>query len=240
MNTIDIKLPISWRELDDRQLRYVFRLFVDGHSDVEVKTLFLLHEGGIEVITKMGAVYVCKYGKETVTFSSLQIAEMLSHLGWLDGIPNIPVRLSRIGRHKAVAADLSEVPLSSYIILDNLYQGYLHTQDKGLLVQMAQILYDAPKIRLSEVECISVFYWFASVKQYFASIFRHFFQMEDTDGVETATDIGRKLQDAINNMIRALTGGDITKEKAVLEMDCIRALTELDAKAKDYEDLKKK
>ena len=39
--------------------------------------------------------------------------------------------------------------------------------------------------------------------------------------------------------IRALTGGDITKEREVLKMDCWRALTELDAKAKDYEDMRK-
>ena len=38
--------------------------------------------------------------------------------------------------------------------------------------------------------------------------------------------------------LRALTGGDITKEKEVLEMDCWRALTELDAKARDYEEMK--
>lgn len=35
---------------------------------------------------------------------------------------------------------------------------------------------------------------------------------------------------AMNAQIRALTGGDVTKERAVLQMDCWRALTELDAK----------
>ena len=43
----------------------------------------------------------------------------------------------------------------------------------------------------------------------------------------------------MNAQIRALTGGDITKEREVLKMDCWRALTELDAKAKDYEDMRK-
>ena len=44
----------------------------------------------------------------------------------------------------------------------------------------------------------------------------------------------------MNAQIRALTGGDITKEKAVLAMDTWRALTELDAKARDYEELERK
>ena len=49
----------------------------------------------------------------------------------------------------------------------------------------------------------------------------------------------KQLQENMNTQIRALTGGDITKEREVLCMDCWRALTELDAKAKDYEELNK-
>ena len=41
--------------------------------------------------------------------------------------------------------------------------------------------------------------------------------------------IGEVLRTAINAQIRAFTGGDITKEEAVLSMDTWRALTELDA-----------
>jgi uncharacterized protein YbjQ (UPF0145 family) len=43
----------------------------------------------------------------------------------------------------------------------------------------------------------------------------------------------------MNAQIRALTGGDITKDEAVLSMDTWRALTELDAKAKEVEDIKR-
>jgi uncharacterized protein YbjQ (UPF0145 family) len=43
----------------------------------------------------------------------------------------------------------------------------------------------------------------------------------------------------MNAQIRALTGGDITKEDQILQKDTWRALTELDAKAKDAEELRK-
>jgi uncharacterized protein YbjQ (UPF0145 family) len=46
--------------------------------------------------------------------------------------------------------------------------------------------------------------------------------------------------DRMNAEIRALTGGDITKEQAVLEMDCWRALTELNEKAREAQEFKKK
>lgn len=39
--------------------------------------------------------------------------------------------------------------------------------------------------------------------------------------------------------LRALTGGDLTKEKEVLSLNCWRALTELDAKAREAEELEK-
>ena len=42
----------------------------------------------------------------------------------------------------------------------------------------------------------------------------------------------------MNAQIRALTGGDITKEAAILQMDCWRALTELDAKAREAEEIR--
>lgn len=240
MHAINLQLPDTWQSLSDKQLRFVFRLLASGHSATQVKTLFLLHFGNIHVITRTGAVYICKRGKERFTISSLQIAEVLSHINWLGGIPAYPVRISRIGRHKALPALFQDVPFSTYIFLDNLYQGYLHTQESNLLVQMAQLLYDAPRIRLNAEERISVFYWFASLKQYFASTFSHFFKSVEADAEGTPSgNMAARLQEQMNTQIRALTGGDITKEKEVLAMDCWRALTELNAKARDYEELKK-
>ncbi len=41
----------------------------------------------------------------------------------------------------------------------------------------------------------------------------------------------------MNAQIRALTKGDITKEKDILALDTWRALTELNAQAREYKDL---
>ena len=48
------------------------------------------------------------------------------------------------------------------------------------------------------------------------------------------------LKDAVNAQIRALTKGDVTKEKEVLAIDTWRALTELDALAKEYDEFSQK
>ena len=234
---IDLSIPKSWQELPDKELRYVFRLLNGSFTITQVKARCLLRWAGMRVLRQEGALFVVRYKKQVFPISALQITEAISNLEWLGDFPSYPVRLSRIGFHRAVRADLQNVTFEDFLTLDNLYQGYLQTQKADLLHDMALILYQARFIRLTKEEATCIFYWFTSVKRYFASLFTHFFSTA-TDG-EAFSPSYKQLQDNVNTQIRALTGGDITKEREVLRMDCWRALTELDAKAKDYDELQK-
>ncbi len=234
---IDLSIPKSWQELPDKELRYVFRLLNGSFTITQVKARCLLRWAGMRVLRQEGALFVVRYKKQVFPISALQITEAISNLEWLGDFPSVPVRLSRIGFHRAVRADLQNVTFEDFLTLDNLYQGYLQTQKADLLHDMALILYQARFIRLTKEEATCIFYWFTSVKRYFASLFTNFFSSA-TDG-EVFSPSYKQLQDNVNTQIRALTGGDITKEREVLRMDCWRALTELDAKAKDYDELKK-
>ena len=107
---------------------------------------------------------------------------------------------------------------------------------------MATHLYGGRSIHLNKTERTSIFYWFASLKSLLARTFPHFLQSASTDGSANmigSPNIGRRLQEAMNAQIRALTKGDITKEKEILSLDTWRALTELDAQAKEYEEMNK-
>ena len=244
---IDLSVPKSWQELPDKELRFVFRLLNGSYTITQVKVRCLLRWAGLHVLRQEGALFVVRYNKQVFSISALQITEAITNMAWLGDFPSYPVRLSRIGFHRAVRADLQNVSFENFLTLDNLYQGYLHTQKADLLHDMALILYQARffgcslrrrrNIRLSKEEATCIFYWFTSVKRYFASLFTNFFSSA-TDG-EAFSPSYKQLQDNVNTQIRALTGGDITKEREVLRMDCWRALTELDAKAKDYDELKK-
>ena len=186
-----------------------------------------------------------KNGKQKFILTAEQVEQATHALDWLENVPSMPVRISRIGKHRAVKADFEGVPFETFIVCDNLYQGYLATKQDNLLDEMAAHLYESDDIKLCDKERVSVFYWFASLKGLFAKVFKHFFQPIDTasgaDGnmIEHSGSQYELLQNAVNAQIRALTKGDITKEKEVLEMDCWRALTELEAKAIDYEELQK-
>jgi len=241
MITLNLTLPTCWQELTQTQMRYVFFLLTQNYSADEVKTFCLCRFGGLKVIERTDNGYRVMYENNPHYITAVQIAEQLPRLAWLDELPLVPLRLAQIGKHNAVAADLSGVPFADYLACDNLYTGYLQTQQNDLLREMAAILYKASDITLTDEEAISVFYWFASLKAYYQRRFRYLFDKATDSGnlLSDTSSTATKLQAAMDNQIRALTKGDVTKEEQVLATDTLRALTELDAMAREYQDLQK-
>lgn len=235
---LDISVPCSWRELDDTQLRFLYGLLSKGKSLSQIKCSCLLKWGKIQVLRRIGGVFVVLHKGIEYPISAVQVAECLAALDWIGEIPSYPVRISRIGTRKAVRADIQDISFGDYISLENLYQGYLQTHNDSLLQEMGLVLYRAKNLKLSSVEMVGVFYWFSAVKRMMAGMFRHFYKAVDNTA-EASLPSREQLVSAMNSQIRALTGGDITKERLVLDMDCWRALVELDAKAKDYDEIKK-
>lgn len=231
---IDITLPRSWRDMSQEKLRYFFSLMAMGFGQDQIKTYCLFRWGNLEVVQQMGKSYMLKKDKKEFLASPMLIASCVDCLSFLDEMPTYPTNLRKIGRYECLPFNFSEVPFKKFIICDNLYQGYLATKKEDLLEEMAKILYN-PRVKLNNPERISIMYWWASLKNYFNSEFKYFF-----NGTSSGTLTGEQVKNAMNAQIRALTGGDITKEKEVLAMDTWRALTELDAKAHDYEELERK
>ena len=240
MQTISINfiVPQGWHELSDKQLRYVYQLIAGDFATDEMKTLCLLQWSGTKVIGRQDSgAYLLKKGKILFEVTPLTLAELLPHLGWLGSIPAVPVRISKINRQHALPADFYEVPFETFIICDNLYQGYLQTQNDELLDQLGATLY-GKSMTFKPYERINIFYWFAALKDTFSRKFPDFFQP-----IEAATDgnllgsSAASVEDAMNAQIRALTKGDVTKEGEVLALDTHRALTELNAQAHEYKEL---
>ena len=243
MQTISLNLivPERWEDLSDKQLRFVYQLIADEFNSDELKTLCLLKWSNLKVVGRQdNGSYLLKKGKLLFELTPITLAELLPHLDWLASLPTAPVRISKINRCEALPADFSEVPFEKFLIADNLYQGYLATQDDSLLDELAGVLY-GKVINLKPYERISVFYWMASLKDFFSRRYADFFQPMAASadgnllGSPTAT-----VEEAMNAQIRALTKGDITKEAEILSLDTWRALTELNAQAKEYRELNSK
>ena len=237
---INFNVPQGWHELGDKQLRYVYDLIAKEYATDEIKTLCLLRWSGTKVIGRQeSGTYLLKKSKILFEVTPLTLAELLPHLDWLGSLPTVPVRISKINRQSALPADFSEVPFESFIICDNLYQGYLSTQDDALLDELGATLY-GKSMTFKPSERISIFYWFAALKETLSRKYSDFFQ--PIAGASDGNLLGSStsVEDAMNAQIRALTKGDITKEAEVLTLDTHRALTELNAQAREYKELNAK
>lgn len=238
MQTISINfiVPQGWHELGDKQLRYVYTLLAGDYTTDEIKTLCLLRWSDTKVIGRQDSgAYLLKKGKYLFEATPVTLAELLPHLDWLASVPTAPVRLSKINRQSALPADFSEVPFETFIICDNLYQGYLSTKNDELLDQLGATLY-GKSMTFKPYERINIFYWFASLKESLSAKYSDFFQpIAATDG--NLLGSSSSVEDAMNAQIRALTKGDVTKEAEVLALDTHRALTELNAQAREYKQL---
>ena len=243
----NISLPTGWQSLSDSQLLYFFRQLSRNLPMEEILTLCLFKWGDITVLCRLyNGNYLVRQRhkpKQEAQLTLRQIHSATASLDYLRYFPPSPVRITHIGNAQAIDKDFTEVPFSTFLSCDNYYQGFLHTKNDALLKDLAALLYPNVKRKhLTKPYLYGCFYWFASLKWYFSGMFPHIFQpmpSEPTNLLGSSPNIGEILRTAMNAQIRALTGGDITKEQAVLAMDTWRALTELDAKAKEAEDLRR-
>jgi hypothetical protein len=225
--TINITVPTSWPELNQKQLRYAYFLLSSGQYEPDqIKALCLIRWG--------------KLSREQLeVLKPEQIAAFLPMMNWLMEIPVTPVRLDEIQGHEALYnAKMHGLEFEKYLIIEAQYQGYLFRKDISFLNSIASQLYGAD-LHLTPVEAYSVFVWVASVKQLFASRFSNFFVPSAVSQEETDRSIHERIVKSRDTQIRALTKGDITKEAEIMKMDVWRALTELDAQAEEYNELKR-
>lgn len=247
MEAFSISLPNSWEVLDDEQLLFIFRQVARDLPMNEVLPICLCKWAFLSVLCPMDKhrfLIKHKYSKKQCVLEDWQLTFAAQQLAFLGDFSPTPVRISVLHGAKAVANDLQALAFEDYLACENYYQGFLHTQSMECLAEMAHLLYPklSDKACLEKAELLSVFYWFASVKAYFTRLFPHFFTNipQEKSNLLGSADlgVGEELRQAMNAQIRALTGGDITKEAAILQMDCWRALTELDAKAREAEEMR--
>ena len=177
MEVFNITLPTSWAELSDGQLHMVYSLFARDLSAAEVKTLCLMKWNGLKVLGQLpDKRFLISRGKEEVILSTRQIQQATSVLDFLDSFAPMPVRITRIGKYHALPADFEKVPFEQFLYVENLFQGYLNTQSEELLFQMAQVLYASDHVKPDKAHLVGIFYWMASLKQYFSGLFSNFYK----------------------------------------------------------------
>lgn len=247
-NRLSFALPDSWAKLTQKQLYYVLYA-LSAFDDIQAKTYIFLRLMGIKVLKKTDIGWLCRvrislFHKQRFFLREWEVQHFLNKLDFINDSGAVPVRFDRIGRYVAVDGSFHNLKFTDYIRLENYYQGFLACKDERLLLSMGKTLYRdqfggyANRLKLDAVQLLSVMMWFSSIKNLFAIKFPSFFQRVESvvDGDDSTPD----MEAVMNAEIRALTGGDATKENQVLELDCWRALTELNEKAREAQDMKKR
>lgn len=254
---LNLIAPTSWAELTQEQLAYLLKVIAVvnrsslGHAyrsredfsaqvaaDVAIRCLF--HWNGLRVVTPYADHWLIARGKDEFIVSAGDLAAATMEMPWMSSLPENPVRLDTIDGASAVSADIEDdLSFDDYLACEALWQVWQTTQADSLLRDMAAILYRKEDIKLKEHELLSIFYWWAGLKALLSRRYPNFFQISPIEPAIQHVD-ELTLRRSMDSQIRALTKGDITKESTILSLPAVRALTELDALAREYEELNRK
>lgn len=244
---ITVCVPGSWQELSDREAWRALRLL--SMDDVESEHVPLLLFMELNKFSVLGRShrgdFIVSGGGTIFELTPSVAAEMCRPLRFVLEPPKRPWRPERFRKYIAVDADMQGLCFADWLCVENYLQRVISISDFSLLDNLNIILMKRSKgfksflqgrnVAFTRPERLAVFLWIQSVKDYLRRRFPHFYARtgEAQEGAITPQD----LQDATDAQIRALTKGDITKENQVLEMDMYRALSELNALAREYKEL---
>ena len=254
---VNVNVPKGWAELSQEQLRFLLTAMAAvnlGNKNVgyrsqedyaaqtaaQVQTLCFFKWSGLTVVCPYNSGYLVRSGDMEFMLSAETVAAALTNLSWIEELPPEPVRLDTVDGADAIPADISSgLTFDAWLACETLWQRYQISPDDTLLQQMASILYGKPSIKPDAPETLGIFYWWAGVKNLVSEMFPNFFKRtggDNDDALPSYDDMRRN----IDAQIRALTKGDITKECEILSLDAIRALTELDAQAREYDEIQRR
>lgn len=244
--TVDIGVPSCWDDLDDCLLHYVFSLRGTMPSN-ELKVCLFLRSTGTRILGEFKDGFAMSNTENETFFMPLTVlAEIVETMRWLELPPYFrQPRILEFEGYEHIDPLLKGEPFSTYLRMENLWTAILINYKSPrilheLFTDLDKIVYSKSigaesKPRERKVVETALACWMQDLRSRFYSKYPYLFRQ--------AADAGGEFPSAeavMNAEIRALTGGDITKEDAVLKSDTWRALTELNEKAREAQEYKDK
>lgn len=250
---INITLPHSWADLSEKELIWIADILRLQDKDQDyIRLLAFKVLTGLKIVRQTGpGEYFCRLKGNKILLDSWQINYHCKKLSWITDAPIGVKPLSVLADRKPVFQSLEGTPLKLYLAAENYYQAFLYTEDRSFLLRLASVLYSADTLwsdsdteiemkrfrACSESSIFTVFLWYSAVKQLLARQYPYLFSPAGS------TDEGNDSPDMrahINNILRVLTSGDVTRMEAVLETETWYALNELNEKAREVEEFNAK
>lgn len=257
MNTIKINLkaPKSYCEMTEKQVRYVALLQLKGITEETIWTKCLVKFTGIKVIGGNTDFYY--FAKRRLRgFFKLTIEEFNYFSKKMSFLTKSYIGIhpiAKIGKFASCDELLRDTIFLQYLEAENEYQAFLYNKEEVHLYRLIAILYQNGKTydndliekrvkyftrHASEVEKLITVMWMVGIKEYFTCKYNFLFCRLDDESEEQATT-APDMYGIIQNQVRMLTDGDITKREKVLSSNTWDALEEMNAKIRDAKELEK-
>lgn len=249
---IELTSPTCWKELNEQQLLYASWLLSSGNLTAEeIWTYAFIRFSNLKLKHQDEKNVIFQYKK---LFFSLEPQEVLSFAKQFEfltaGVQEIMPIEKMCGAYRSDIR-LRNAPLSQYLACDNYYQAFIFKRNPLFLDRLCASFYikgvfndlrnekRAKKFaKLPFHVRYTTFLWFNGLKMVLKKNFPNYFvQMERGEG-ETPSPPNMRKQ--IEQMMRALSDGDVTKIDQIYSVDTWSALAELDAKAHEYNVMKSK
>ena len=233
---LKISTPKSWQELTPPQLRYILELQAQGVPSGTIQVSAFLHFAGLKIYKTEGEFLRLRAGMKVYRVKASDIAMAAMALDFITDPPTHPQLLPELAGKQAKDAELHGVPFAHYLQIENYMQQYLRTKDATLLTPVLALLYEGnlQEQDIDDTARYMVLHWYNGLKPFLAQTFPDLFRpVAGAEGEEP------DLQEIMLAQIRALTGGDVTKEEQVLNVDTWTALAELNAKAREAKEVNK-
>jgi len=252
MNTINLTAPRKYAEMTENQVRYIATLQVSGTPEENIWTKCFIRFTGIKPIVQVKDKYFF-VKKGLKGFFTLTVEEVTYFSKKMDFLTRHYVGFKpfhRVGRYVPCMPLFENVRFLQYLEAENYYQAYIFTKDeKHLHLLMATLYgrkgekYDNHRTerraryfkKRSAVEKMSTVMWIIGVKEYFSRKFSDLFDSAESGDSSTPPD----MYEIIQNQIRILNNGDVTKREKVLNSLTWDALHEMNAKIKESKELAK-
>lgn len=249
-SSVELVAPQSWKELTAGQLVYVSWLLT--HRQMSKNELYahaFVRLAGVKVHGDRDGYWLCSCGKRRFTLSPAQALSLCRRFSWLTDTAGEVTPLPRMAGVAHQDPRLRGLPFIQYLACENYYQAFIHTgEERHLNCLIASFYLAGAKFDDSRTASLSenfrgipfhirhtAFLWYYGLKSVFHARFPYLFQKTDAaDGKPQAPD----MRGHINSTVRALTGGDVTKTDDVYRTETWTALAELNAKAREYRELK--
>lgn len=254
---ITFRIPNSWLNTSDRQAAAILRILADNQDDnIKARVITFLRLTGIRLIDSSesrvlayiparhcdpadcapNAVRCKKHRRAVVTYISREdLAHSANALAWIHEPPKAPWRPVRLAGAHTKAPNLSFLTFGQFLQCEGFFQGFLHTQHPKMLRELGKILVRTRLRSFRSWELNAIFMWYVSAKDHMAKLFPNFFNAPESENGLLSGPSAINLQKVFDAQIRALTKGDVLKEELVLSTPLMRALTELNALADEYQ-----